>query len=476
MYEHLIGIDPVTGKFVPQLATEWNVEPDGKSFRFKLRKGVRFHGAWGEFTAKDVVHSWQDTIKEDAPGAQNALLRTLVDEIEVVNDYEVVFRNNRPDVDFESVVSEIRSGLMIMSKAHFDAAGDPTLLTPPIAGTGPYQLKERAQASFIRFERVPFQHWRTTPDFEEFEFRFQNEASSRLASLLTGEVHITNLPADLLPQADAQGFKILSGRVQSVRTWLSLQCCFVHTQTGEYPVHPNSPLLDVRVRRALNKAVNRDELNRAFFAGKGDLMYLNHFHPTREGWDPSWVTRFDEEYGYDLARARALLAEAGRSGLRTNVIIRPIPNFSGAEDLSEAVAGYWRGIGVDVQLLPMDGGEITASQRNLRLDNHFLIVGTSSPQTNGFGVYNTSVFGNYLGFQHPDLQAAIRGIQVELDSGKRGELWRRAGNRAYELHADIPLYWLPAEAVVNPKVVADYVWPGSLTGTWTHPEQIKAVK
>lgn len=476
MYEHLIGIDPQSGGFVPQLATEWSVEPDGKSFRFKLRRGVQFHGGWGEFTAKDVVHSWQDTIKEDAPGAQNVLLRTIVDQIEVVNEYEVVFHLHRPDVDFESVVSEIRSGLMIMSRDHFDAAGDPTLFAPPIAGTGPYQFKERAQGSFIRFERVPFPHWRGTPDFPEFEFRYQNEASSRLASLLTGEAQITNLPPDLLPQAESQGFKIIPGRVQSVRTFISIQCCFVETQTGAYPAHPNSPLLDVKVRRALNKAVNRAELNRAFFAGKGEIMYLNHFHPTREGWDPSWVARFEDEYGYEPAKARALLAEVGQPGLRTSMIIRPLPNFSGAEDVSEAIAGYWRAIGVDVQLLQIDGAEIVAAQRTLKYDNHFLIVGTSAPQTNGFGVYNTSVFGNYLGFQHPDLQAGIKRVQVELDAAKRGDLWRQLGNRAYELHPDIPLFWLPAEAVVNPQVVADYVWPGSLTGTWTHPQNIKAAR
>ncbi len=476
MYEHLIGIDAKSGQLVPQLATAWNVEPDGKSFRFKLRQGVQFHGGHGEFTAKDVVFSWQDTTKDDAVGAQNVLLRTVVDEIQVVNDHEVVFSNNRADVDFESVVSEIRAGLMIMSKNHFDAIGDPTPQGVPLAGTAPYQFKERAQGSFVRYERVPFKHWRVTPDFPEFEFRYQNEASGRLAGLLAGEIQITTLPTDLLPQAESQGSKIILGRVQSVRTWLSLQCCFVNTQTGEYPVHPNSPLLDVRVRKALNKAVNRAELNRAFFAGKGEVMYLNHFHPTREGWDPSWVTRFQDEYGYDVQAARALLAEAGQSNLRTNVIIRPLPNFSGAEDVSEAIAGYWRAIGVDVNLMAVDGAEISTAQRTLRYDNHFLIVGTSSPQTNGFGVYATSIFGNNLGFQHPDLQAGMREIQVQLDSRRRETMWRALGNRAYELHGDIPLFWLPAEAVVDPKVVSDYVWPGSITGTWTNPEYITATR
>jgi len=476
MYEHLIGIDPENGKYVPQLATEWSVEPNGQSFRFKLRRGVQFHGGHGEFSAKDVVFSYQDTIKDDAPGSESVLLRNVVDRLEVVDDYEVVFHLKVPDVDFESVVSQQQGGLRIMSKAHFDAVGEPTLQTAPIAGTGPYQFKERAQSAYIRFERVPYQHWRVTPDFPEFEFRLQNEASSRLAGLLTGEIQITNLPSDLLPQAESQGFKVIRGRVPALRAFMAWQCCFIHAQSGEYPVFPTSPLMDPRVRKALNKAINRDELNRAFFAGKGEPMYLNHFHPTREGWDPSWASRFPDEYGYDAARARALLAEAGQPNLRTNVLVRPIALFPGAEDVTEAIAGYWRAVGADPQLLQIDPGEINTGQRALRFDNHVVMVGTSGPQFVTVAVYNSSVLGNYLGAQHPDVHELVKRIRVELDAQKRAELFRQEGNRAYELHLDVPLFWLPAEAVVDPKVVADYLWPGSISGTWTHPEYIRAAR
>jgi ABC-type transport system substrate-binding protein len=476
IYEHLIGVDPETGKFVPQLATEWNVEPDGKSYRFKLRRGVQFHGGNGELTAKDIVFSFQDTTKDDAPGSESRLLRTVVDQVEVVNDYEVVFRLKTADVDFEPVVSQQQGGLRIMSKAHFDAAGEPTLQTSPLAGTGPYQFKERAQGSYIRFERVPYQHWRVTPEFPEFEFRLQTEASSRLAALLTGETQLTSLPSDLLPQAEAQGFKVIRGRVPALRAFFAYQCCFINAQTGEYPVFPNSPLMDPRVRRALNKSINRDELNRAFFGGKGEAMYLNHFHPTREAWDPSWASRFPDEYGYDTARARALLADAGQSALRTNLVVRPLPLFPGAEDVTEAIAGYWRAVGVDVQLLQIDPGEFAASQRALRYDNHVVIVGTSGAQFVTVAVYNSSVFGNYLGAQHPDVHGLVQRIQGELDASRRAELYRQVGNRMYDLHLDVPLFWLPAEAVVDPKAVGDYLWPGSISGTWTHPEYLKAVK
>src|SRR5262249_19311154 len=364
----------------------------------------------------------------------------------------------------------------IMSKAHFDAVGEPSLQTAPIAGTGPYQFKERAQGQYVRFERVPYQHWRVTPDFPEFEFRFQNEASSRLAALLAGEIQITNLPADLLPQAESQGFKVIRGRVPALRAFMAWQCCFINAQTGEYPVFPNSPLMDPRVRRALNRAINREELNRAFFAGKGEPMYLNHFHPSREGWDPSWQTRFAEEYGYDPARARALLAEAGQPNLRTNLLVRPLPLFPGADDVTEAVRGYWRAVGAEPQLVTIDSGEINTGQRALRFDNHVTMVGTSGPQFVTVAVYNSSVLGNYLGAQHPDVQDVVKRLRVELNAQKRADLYRQVGNKMYELHLDVPLFWLPAEAVVDSKVVADYVWPGSISGTWTHPEYIKAVR
>jgi len=52
MWEHLIAMDAASGKFVPQLAIDWTLEPDGKSYRFTLRKGVQFHNGKGEMTAK----------------------------------------------------------------------------------------------------------------------------------------------------------------------------------------------------------------------------------------------------------------------------------------------------------------------------------------------------------------------------------------------------------------------------------------
>src|SRR5215212_7084732 len=66
MYEYLIGFDPHSGKLIPQLATEWKLEPDGASYRFMLRKDVQFHKGYGDFSAKDVVFSWKDLTQADS--------------------------------------------------------------------------------------------------------------------------------------------------------------------------------------------------------------------------------------------------------------------------------------------------------------------------------------------------------------------------------------------------------------------------
>ena len=79
---------------------------------------------------------------------------------------------------------------------------------------------------------------------------------------------------------------------------------------------PDSPLMDVRVRKALNHAVNRDEINKAFFAGKGEIMYHTQLHPSRPGWNPDWQRNFQEEYGLDAALAFWL--PSGRQRIRMN--------------------------------------------------------------------------------------------------------------------------------------------------------------
>ena len=381
-YEHLVALDPNTGQTIPELATEWSLEPDGLSFRFKLRKGVQFHRGWGEFTARDVVHTHEQLALPDSEHGQAFSWARDVTSVEPVNDYEVIFHLSTPDANFLSKLGEQQSMMPIQSKANFDAEGPPP--NPEslyIAGTAPYQMQSRSLGSYIRFERPEGKHWRITPDFQEFEYRFVGESSTRLAGLLAGETHVADIPKDLQPQATGKGMKIANGNVPGLRTWVNVQCCWTDPETGAYPARPDSPLTDVRVRKALSKAINRPLLNEAFFKNAASPMYMNHFHPTRLAWNPAWETNFPEQHGFDPVASRAILAEAGfneNNPLETNFDLAELPHYAGAQDLGEGIAGMFADVGVKVNLLSRDYAVRRAAGRARENDNHLIVSASSS--------------------------------------------------------------------------------------------------
>ncbi len=481
MYEFLVGVDPQTGKYTPQLATEWQFDEATSSVRFKLRQSVQFHGGNGEFTAKDVVFTREQMRTEDVINGWRTFFDSAIKDIEVVNDYEVVFHLSRSDPNLLNIISEGENGFEIRSKAHFDKLGAPAMEGQPLAGTGPYQFKERAQSQYIRYERVPYQHWRITPDFPELEYRFSREASTRLAALQAGEVHLTVLPDDLVVDAERKGFKTLSSTLPGLRTFMRYYCCVLKDPKNpdagwEYP---DSPLMDVRVRKALNKAINRDEINKAFFGGKAELMMLTMHHPTRQGWDPSWVQRWPEEYGYDPAAARALLAEAGfgaNKPLTTNLFVQTLPSIGPATDVQESVGGFWRAIGVQVELLSTDPTEISNNTRQRKYSNHIQMNSTNSSMFTGLTGYFLTWGGRNNGYEDVDVDRYTLDAVSTFDEGKQEEAYRKVGESMFTKQPAIPLFWLPALSVANPKIVSEYTYPGNITGTWTHQYTIKAAK
>ena len=480
MYEYMIDMDAKTGKLAPGLATNWQVAPDGLSIKLTLRKGVQFHGGYGEFTAKDVVHSAWDVTREDSEaGYPIQTSRRAVSETVATGDYEAVVKLKYQEADMIFLFSRSESGWEMMSKAHFDKLGkDPSMTETPVAGTSPYQFQARAQGAFIRFERVPFKHWRVMPDFPEFEFRWMKEASTRLAAQITGEIQLTSLPEDLLQQAAGQGMKLVKATVPSFRIFLVPHCCYAAdvNDASKGFLFPNSPLANVQVRKALSKAINRDELNKAYFGGKGERLIVDPYHPTRPGWNPDWERRFPDDYGYDPAKARQMLADAGfgpSNPLTTAIHVGRVAGVAAAEDIQEAIAGYWRAVGVKVDLEVRDTNDMSRQRSLLVFDHHWGLVGTNADNFAALHYHSMNpTRGNKL--EDFEIQKLVQDVSSTLDLAKQEEIWKKMGELIYQRAQTVPLFWLPAEAVYNPKIVAGWVWPGSISGTWTHVEYIRA--
>ncbi len=284
-FETLIDVDRKTGAFIPMLATEWTVMPDGKSYDFKLRHGVQFQNGLGEMTAADVKFTYDHLAMRDTTPQQTANRRTQ--SVDIINDYEVIIHERVADPsNIDDQFSALYHNGFIVSKKDFEARGDPKSLTDlPLAGTGPYQMVSRQSGSEILFKRVDNQ-WRIKPDFPMLEYKIINEPSTRLAALLAGEVDITTVPIDQEKTATDRGMKRITGSVPSLRFFIDPHdCCTFDPKTDVYR-HPDSPLMDIRVRQALNKAIDRNTINKAFLDGRGENHDLAPPSPNQTGVGP----------------------------------------------------------------------------------------------------------------------------------------------------------------------------------------------
>lgn len=477
MHEYLIDVNEKTGKLEPGLATEWSYENGGTGLRVKLRPNIPFHNNGGIMKADDVKFGWEQIMLPDSMQGQAPYWQRTTKGIDIVNDNELIIQMKQVDSNIITAISEEQAGIEVQSRASYTKNGPATWQTGPYNGTGPYQYLAGAEGQFIRFQRVPYDHWRAKPDFPELELKFAKEASTRQAALLAGEAHIAQLPEDLLQQSTKQGMKVIQATFPGVRVWGTIHCCYVNDANDDSKgwKYPDSPLMDPRVRQALNKAVDKDTINKSLFGGKGQLMYVNHMTPQRPGYNPEWEKRFQSEYGYDPAGAKKLLADAGQPNLKTKVYVQPVAGLAGGEDLAEAVAGYFRAVGVNVEMINQDPAEFTNKKKTLVYDNGVSFAATGSNIWSGWTIWNSALAtrGN---LESMKVNHLLQEIEKTIDEEKRNQLWRQVGDQAFGEFMNVNLYNLPVEVVVNPKIVADWAFPGAITGSYTHMFNIKAAK
>src|SRR5207249_10825938 len=152
--EYLVGIDRNTGAYIPELAETWDMAPDGKHWSITLRKGVKFHEHWGEFTARDVRHAvslitqpesvataasfWRNVMGVTRTDTVEEVARKVEQGVETVDDYKVVFHLKQVVPEFVDNISANRE-LAMESKARWDAGGK-ELYGQTVVGTGTFEF------------------------------------------------------------------------------------------------------------------------------------------------------------------------------------------------------------------------------------------------------------------------------------------------------------------------------------------------
>ncbi len=349
IWDSLVGFDLEKGGIGPGVAEKWERSPDGKSWTFHLRKGLKFHNG-DPVTAHDVKFSLERIMLPESISSGAAALRRAVASIEVLDDHTVRVYTKGVIPHFAASLS--RAVFMegsVMPKKYIEAVGTKGFREKPI-GSGPWKFVRLVPGDRIEYEAVGTPHWRGTPQFKKLTLLLVPEQSTRIAMVRTGEASIVSIGPEAIKEAQAGGMKVVSvpGTMQAVYQFWGLY----------RPEVKGSPLTDIRVREALSLAVDRQQIIDHVMAklARWPLPFTTYRYSIDVD-IPRWEAWAKKALRYDPARARQLLAEAGHpNGFKMTFWNTALPGTPFMVQIGEALAGFWEKIGVKVDMKTVEWG------------------------------------------------------------------------------------------------------------------------
>lgn len=524
--EFLVDANRHTGEYEPMLATEWSLTPDGRTWNFKLRRGVRWHDNWGTFTARDVAHSMAYYTNPECWASYSDYFRTDPgSEVEIVNDYEVnMHMQRRPALDFIYWLSGYR-GLPISSKAQWDqrcpnGAGDygtaqggeqlgyckasRDAVYAKSARTGPYEyVNFDENRSVWDWRRVDYNHWRIRPDFGEITIHGIREPATRLAVLLAGQGHVGHLGRALLVDAVGGGLEALDSSKSADTTFAIFGGMYFSTGSKGVPMDVsaaeqaairdsydiaaardemmpwNAPGPNGRkVRMAMNKAIDREAINEVIFYGFGGRQWVAALSPDFPvGYHRKWEADWQELYGYDPERARELLTEAGYpDGFAVQIPVYSLSGVPEMPDVMQAIAAFWADIGIEPSMSPVEFSAWRNQYRGLNTDCCiYPLRGPSAPiDTSAHFYYSAERFSR--AYTSDDIQENKNLALRATNASRATALWQNVADEIFYEVGTIPGWTLSAHAVVDPDIVDEYSFLGPNHGTYIYLEYVKGVR
>lgn len=428
-----------SGQLEPGLAESWEPLSDTE-WRFTLREGVKWHD--GEaFTADDVVFTFgRAGDVPNSPGGFGGFLRAVA-KVEAADDRTVLITTRAPSPNLPGDLANIA----IVSR-HAGEGADTTDYNSGKAaiGTGAFRFGEFRQGDQIRLERND-DWWGGDVAWDNVTYRVISSAGGRTTAILAGDVDIIDTPAaaDIARLESTDGITVTSTPglrviylVSSPRTGAPMQ--FVRGPKGEEL--SENPLADVRVRKALSIALNREAIVDRIMEGTA----------TASGqWLPEGAFSYSSDIAVpkqDAEAAKALLAEAGYpEGLQLTVHV-PNDRYPNAPAVMQAVAQMWTRIGVqtNVEALPWTTYSAQMSDFALKLlglgnatfDASSMLINVlgTVDRERGLGASNDS------GYSNPELDAMTAAALTIYDDAERERALIGAVKVALEDGAVLPLY------------------------------------
>ena len=357
IYDSIVNYKPGSSDVGPGLAESWTISPDGKVYTFKMRHNVTFQDGT-PMNARTVAQDVDRAINPSNPCY--VLARKDVDtyddftfgsvkggtvvKMDVVDDYTLRFTLPQPNAPFITSLAMTWQGIVspaATKQYNCDAGQHPV-------GTGPFKFVEAVRNDHITLD-ANASYWGGRPKVDRIIFQIVPESATRMLQLERNQVQIL---ADVPPSDYA---RVTGNKDLKLYTAPGL------TILGVAMSNDLGPFKDVRVRQAMNYAVDKDALNKGLYGGattasQGMPLVLWGYNKTVQA------------YPYDVAKAKQLLTEAGfASGFTTQMMVYPNPrgyNPIGGAKLGEAVQGYLAKVGVNVKITQYEWGAYLDTYRH----------------------------------------------------------------------------------------------------------------
>ena len=342
IYDALLQVDPQTLKIEPDLATSYSVSQDGKTWTFKLRKGVTWQRGYGTFTCADVQFTW--TFNKDATNHSFWLAQAeIVDSVSCPDPYTAVIKLRSPFQGFVwNLVNVEPSTGWILSKAAWAKLGRDGYEQTPV-GTGPFMLQALIPTQDVFLVRNP-DYWGPRPGVSAIDFKAIADSQTAALAVKTGAIDIANSIGGPIDPVIAVEYQHTPGMHVLTRSALSTDYLEINTTV--------KPFDDVRVRQAMRYAIDYKGLVSTVLRGFGTPGYAGIFLPGVAGFDRS----VNPQNTYDPSKAQALLKEAGM----TLPIQGFFTTYNGTEDVNAAqfIAANLSQVGIDLQPRPLERGTL----------------------------------------------------------------------------------------------------------------------
>jgi peptide/nickel transport system substrate-binding protein len=420
-----------------ELAEKWELKQNPLQIVLTLRKGIMFPDKPGvmasrELVADDILYTFnrQNTSPKKIEGMYD-----YVESVKVVDRYTLVFNLKEYNAEWAYRFGYgYYSG--IVPKEVVDAGATNW---KNINGTGPFRLTEYTQGNSNTYEKNPV-YWGTeTINEKEFKlpyvdkiiYRIVKDEATRVTALRTGKVDVL----ELVRWQDVDSLKKSAPELKWNK-WLATGGTFLAMRTD------TKPFDDIRVRRALNMAVNKDEIIKAYYNGNAEMFaYPQHpsfgayFKPLEQ--QPDSVK---ELFKYDPAKAKKLLAEAGYPNgftFKTQVCSCSTNHM----DLLPLVAGYLEQVGVKMEIQTMEyAAFLSAMTTKQNAPGYFMDNGHTNPTRTLHKSFVYSQPWNPAQWNDPKFSAKMDQVYLEPDESKRIQM---IDEMTTEIVDKAPYVWLP---------------------------------